>query len=64
LKHKAFDPHRNHFLLPAKSITEDELAIKEIILNRIQNGFYDRKTIKSKVIKKLMEDLLKIPPQN
>ncbi|MGB9664261.1 MAG: hypothetical protein ACPL25_04990 [Ignavibacteria bacterium] len=64
MKQRAFNPHRNQSLLPAKKITDDELVIKEIILYRIENGFYDQKKIQSKVIEKLLDDLLEIKTGN
>lgn len=64
MKQRAFDPQKIQSLFPAKKVTVDEIAIKEIILYRIKNGFYDQKIVKAKVVEKLMFDLSEIPPHN
>jgi hypothetical protein len=61
LKQKSFDPQLEKSFLPAKKISKDKNTIKEIVLSRIETGFYHTEAIQLTTVEKIISKIFRFP---
>jgi len=61
LKQTSSELHNHQLTLPAKKISDNREIIREIILYRMESGFYNEEIVLLDVLQKLMKNIFDFP---
>ena len=61
MKQTSSELHYHQSILPAKKISDNREIIREIILYRMESGFYNEEIVLLDVLQKLMKNIFDFP---